>query len=244
MQKFFIGLLAGLMFFSEGQCQNYTHAKEQGLKGKIKILKEYSYEAYKGADSNFHKRSERYYALSITDFNELGNMVAKTEYSYNTNFTTSPANDAIASIAKTVYSYRGTVCTGYTRYLNNVRTTLCERTMRGDYGYTDSIYAFIQPGDKQSQLVSVTTYFYNKDYHLDSTNKSIFYDIETGTLKDSKKITVYLVTAGHNKPYSMQLLEDEHPQRDKQGNRLEDVYVYFEGDTREYEISRYEYEYY
>lgn len=239
-------LFAGLAINSPALCQQggYTHAREMGLKGSIKTVKEYQYEAYKAADSDIHKRGTHYHTLTVTNFNPQGNIITETAYAYNTNYTKQPANDTIASVTKTVYNYNGSVCTGYTQYTNDVKTKLCERTMYGDYSYRDSIYAYIQPGGKQSPITCVQQYYYSPLYKLDSTHIFKYYDITVSIAKESKRVVVYLTKAGNDAQYTMQLLDGVHLRSDAYDNRLEDVFEYFEDGSRIYEISEYVYEYY
>jgi hypothetical protein len=228
-----------------GQNSGYSHAKEMGLKGQPKTMKEYQYEAYLDKDSNIEKRGNHYYAITVTQFNPFGNITAKTEYSYSTNYAPKAINDTIASVKKTVYTYNYKTCTGYTTYTNETRTFLCKRTIHNNYNYTDSVYAYIQPGDVAT-LVRIESKYLNTRYTEDSVKKFNFYDVSIHIGKDKKDVTIYLVPAGHQPVYNMQLVASFNATTDKTGNRKQDAWMFTSPDTseNEYEISEYIYEYY
>lgn len=138
------------------RCQ-YSHAKEMGLKGPVKTVTEYDFEAIKQKGS-YDKAARIPYHTSVTHFNKDGNIRVRNKIMRGPNLV----KDSVLLMEE--YNYVDDKYVGHTEFKGNIAVYTQKRKWIDDRHYVDTFISYQETKDNIGELIYVAEFWLNDDY--------------------------------------------------------------------------------
>lgn len=137
-------------------CQ-YSHARELGMKGSVKTITEYNFEAIK-QKSSYDKAAKIPYGVTVTHFKQDGNILSRTQTYRGPNLVTD------STVRTEEFYYDEDKYIGHMQLKGKIAVFKTIRNWINDKHYIDTIISFEDAKNNMGELSYIAEFWLNDDY--------------------------------------------------------------------------------